>query len=37
MKMTVFWDIAKCGLVEIDLLVALKMEAVSTPEMFVNF
>jgi hypothetical protein len=47
MKMTVFWDVAPCGLVEVDRhfrgayclhhQVALMVEAVSTSETSVNF
>jgi hypothetical protein len=48
MKMTVFWDVAPCSLVEIDRcfevltasiiwLIALMMEAVSTSETSANF
>jgi hypothetical protein len=40
MKVTVFWDVAPCSLVEIDRCfrgIALMMEAVSTSETSVNF
>jgi hypothetical protein len=43
MKMTVFWDIAACSLVEIDrrfrgdFCLGLMMDAVSTSEKSVNF
>jgi hypothetical protein len=44
MKMTVFWDVAPCSFVEIDLrfrgaycLIVLMMEAVSTSETSINF
>jgi hypothetical protein len=37
MKMTVFWDVAPCSLVEVSLLIALMMEAESTSETSVNF
>jgi hypothetical protein len=40
MKMTVFWDIVLCSLIEINLcyeMLALMMQAVSTSETSVNF
>jgi hypothetical protein len=41
MKMTVFWDLAPCSLVEVyrrfSAIVALMMEAASTSETSVNF
>jgi hypothetical protein len=46
MKMTAFWDIAPCSLVEVDrcfkvltasIIIAMMMKAVSTSEMLVNF
>jgi hypothetical protein len=41
LKMTVFWDVASCSLVEIDRrfrgAIALMMEAVSIPETLVCF
>jgi hypothetical protein len=38
MKMTVFWDVAPCSIVEINVCnIALMMEAVSTSETSVNF
>jgi hypothetical protein len=36
MKMTVFWDVSPCSLVQIDRLIALMMEAVSTSETSIN-
>jgi hypothetical protein len=38
MKMTAFWDIEPCSLVEVDRrFIALTMEAVNTSETSVNF
>jgi hypothetical protein len=37
LKITVFWDVAPCSLVETDRLIALMMEAVSTSETSINF
>jgi hypothetical protein len=36
MKMTAFWDIAPCSLVDVDRLIALMTEAVRTSETSVN-
>jgi hypothetical protein len=37
MKMTVFWYVTPCSLVETDQLIALMMEAVTTSETLINF
>jgi hypothetical protein len=37
MKMTAFWNIVPCSLIEVDRLIALIMEAESTSETSVNF
>jgi hypothetical protein len=37
MKMTVFWDVASCSLVDYTWLIALMMEAARTSETSVNF
>jgi hypothetical protein len=37
MKMTAFWDIVPCSLGEVDRLIALIMETVSTCETSVTF
>jgi hypothetical protein len=37
MKMTVFWDVVPCSLVEVYWVIALMMEAASASEILVNF
>jgi hypothetical protein len=43
MKITVFWDVVPCSFIDVSevlsasIIIALMMEAVSTPEMSVNF
>jgi hypothetical protein len=37
MKMTAFWDVVPCSLVEVDSIITRMMEAVRTAETSVNF